>query len=277
MSDLIARYAALRAEATALAGGPADIRQRAALLHRLYLDSGGNHAFAEIATHGALWAYGFFETTGTLGRVISYRYVLNRAEMGRRHAMLQGFADGFKEANRSVFVDTYSQFYLTAELDDPTDAAPLFQEDRIAPDLADALGTIHEANRRGRLLDADVRKDLFKRVLRREQTVTVGPKVDEEFAKFDCPILRACVMRPPVRFSYFPKRTWFWFKNFQDTEEHVRRAHRCFDIAEQVGWPTVFDSMRRYAVLPDAFFADPAGYSAELKERLLARAPVATA
>ncbi|NNJ28162.1 hypothetical protein [Alienimonas chondri] len=272
MTDLAARYAALRAEATALAGAPADIRQRAALLHRVYLDSGGNHAFAEIAAHGAQWAYGFFETTGTLGKVISYRYVLNRAEMGRRHAMLQGFADGFKEANRSVFIDTYSQFYLTAELDDPTDAAAL-----VTDDLANALGTIHEANRSGRVLDADVRRELFQRVLRREQTVTVGPKVDEEFAKFDCPILRACVMKPPVRFSYFPKWTWFWFKNFQDTEERVRRAHRCFDIAEQAGWPTVFDTMRRYEVLPNEFFTDPRGYTEGLKRRLSAGSTIAAA
>ncbi|MEM9703612.1 MAG: hypothetical protein AAF907_14330 [Planctomycetota bacterium] len=264
MTDLAARYAELRAEATTLAGEPGDIRQRAALLHRIYLDSGGNHAFAEIATHGALWAYGFFETTGTLGKVISYRYVLNRAEMGRRHAMLQEFADGFKQANRSVFIDTYSQFYLTAELDDPTDAAPL-----IGDDLAPALATIHDANRSGRLLDGDVRKDLFKKVLREEQTVTVGPKVDEEFAKFDCPILRACVMKPPVRFSYFPKWTWFWFKNFQDTEERVRRAHRCFDLAEEAGWSAVFDSMRRYGVLSNDFFADPRGFAEGLKRRLL--------
>ncbi|MFH5803481.1 hypothetical protein [Alienimonas sp. DA493] len=272
MTDLAARYAVLRAEATALAGTPADIRQRAALLHRIYLDSGGNHAFAEIAAHGALWAYGFFETTGTLGRVISYRYALNGAEMVRRHAMLQGFADGFKEANRSVFVDTWSQFYLTAELDDPSDAVPL-----VGADLAPALGTIHEARRSGRLLDADVRKELFQRVLRREQTVTVGPKVNEEFAKFDCPILRACVMKPPVRFAYFPKWTWFWFRNFQDTEERVRRAHRCFDIAEAVGWNHVFDSMQSYRVLPPEFFVDPPGYAAGLRDRLLAAAKVAAA
>ncbi|QDT15304.1 hypothetical protein [Alienimonas californiensis] len=270
MSDLAARYAALRAEATALAGQPADIRQRAALLHRIYLDSGGNHAFAEIAAHGALWAYGFFETTGTLGRVISYRYALNGREMIRRHAMLQGFADGFKEANRSVFVDTYSQFYLTAELNDPTDATVL-----VGGDLVPAMATIHEASRRGRLLDADVRRELFQSVLRREQTVTVGPKVDEEFAKFDCPILRACVMKPPVRFAYFPRWTWFWFRNFQDTEERVRRAHRCFDIAEAVGWTRVFDSMQTYRVLPPEFFVDPPGYAAALKGQLLSGAKLA--
>ena len=264
MPDLHERYAHLRAEASVLAGSPADIRRRAVFLHRIYLDSGGNHAFAAIATHGALWTHGFFETTGTLGRVVSYRYALNRGEMRRRHAMLQGFADGFKEANRSVFIDTWSQFYLAAELPVPGDCEAI-----VGPELAGAFDSIHVARRAGLTLDADVRKELFKTVLRREQTVTVGPKVDEEFAKFDCPILRAFVMKPPVRFAYFPRWKYFLFRNFRDTEERVRRAHACFDLGEAAGWPAVFASMAAYRDLPEEFFRDPAGYAARLKSRLL--------
>ena len=63
--DLENRYQELRKEATILAGEPSDIPQRAAMLHEIFLDSHGNHGFAEIATHGALWGYNFFETTGT--------------------------------------------------------------------------------------------------------------------------------------------------------------------------------------------------------------------
>jgi len=63
------RYQELRREATVLAGEPKDIPQRAAMLHEIYLDSRGNHGFAEIATHGALWGFRFFETTGTLGNL----------------------------------------------------------------------------------------------------------------------------------------------------------------------------------------------------------------
>src|SRR6185295_16763107 len=102
---MMSPYQQLREEATILAGEPSDIPQRAALLHEIFLDSGGNHCFAEIAVHGALWGFNFFETTGTLGKMISYRYFYDRSEMARRHRLLQTFADGFKTANRSVFID----------------------------------------------------------------------------------------------------------------------------------------------------------------------------
>ena len=49
-------YQELRREATILAGEPSDIPQRAALLHEIFLDSKGNHGFAEGAQRAP--AYG---------------------------------------------------------------------------------------------------------------------------------------------------------------------------------------------------------------------------
>ena len=73
-ADLREIYGRIRAEMTGLAGGLEEIPRRAALLYGLYLDSGGNHAFPLIAAHGALWAFGFFEVGGSLGRFIARRY-----------------------------------------------------------------------------------------------------------------------------------------------------------------------------------------------------------
>jgi len=56
-----------------LAGGPEDILQRMVLHHSLYLDSGGTMFFPSWRWHGGLWARGFFEVTGKLGRMIQYR------------------------------------------------------------------------------------------------------------------------------------------------------------------------------------------------------------
>jgi hypothetical protein len=264
MNKIERRLQELRHEATILAGAPEDICQRAMLLHQIYIDSGGNHSFPEIAAHGALWALGFFEATGSLGKIISYRYVLNREEMSLRHGMLQTFSDGFKSANRSVFIDTYSNFYFTRELDEPSSADEL-----IEPELVNALFEIHSANRRGRKLDAGHRRDLFERVLDWEQRTTVAPKVDEEVQKFDCPILRALVLKPAVRFSYFPRWKYLYFRNFNNTEERIRKAHISFDLAERCGWPGVFSALETYKALPAGFFRDPAGYTREMKRRLL--------
>lgn len=88
-------YGRFRAEATALAGRPEDIPQRAAVLHSIFLDSAGGHAFPQVALHGALWSAAFFDVSGTLGNLISYRYFYNATKRRARHAMLNNFAVGF--------------------------------------------------------------------------------------------------------------------------------------------------------------------------------------
>lgn len=265
MNSLEDRYQELRREATVLAGAPADIPQRAAMLHEIYLDSGGNHGFAEIATHGALWGFNFFETTGTLGRLISYRYFYNKKEMQYRHGLLQTFADGFKTANRSVFIDTYSNYYFTKEHGEQRHAETIFK-----PELLDALRRIHRAARDEKLLDAGERRRLFQTTLQWEQETTVAPAVKAEIAKFDCPILKRLVLKPFVRFSYFPRFKMFWFKNFSDTTERIRNAHECFEIAERVGWSEVFASLQNYKVLDHEFFNQPLEFARSLKQKLLA-------
>ena len=98
--ELRAKYDAIRAEAEALAGDLADIPRRVAVLYHLYLDSGRNHAFSQIAAHGALWAAGYFEVGGRLGRLIAHRYFYSRAEKAYRLGILTEFAEGFRRVNR---------------------------------------------------------------------------------------------------------------------------------------------------------------------------------
>ena len=179
--------------------------------------------------------------------------------------MLQAFSDGFKAANRSVFIDTYSNYYFVKNF-----AAPAEAKEFIDGDVLTALKHIHSAAQSGKYLDSTTRKDIFKRVLRWEQTTTVGPAVNQEVAKFDCPILRSLVLRPIVRFAYFPRWKYFFFKNFSDTEERIHNAHQCFDLAEGAGWDSVFSSMKSYPVLPIEFYKNPKDYSAELRKALLA-------
>ncbi|CAN5848609.1 hypothetical protein BH20ACI4_BH20ACI4_23240 [soil metagenome] len=258
------QYQNLRREATVLAGEPSDIPQRAALLHEIFLDSHGNHGFAEIATHGALWGFRFFETTGTLGRLISYRYFYNAKEMKYRHGLLQMFADGFKTANRAVFIDTYSNYYFTKKFGEEKEA-----EEILTPDLLDALRRIHRAAQTKNQTDLNTRRQLFQTTLQWEQETTVAPKVKEEIAKFDCPILRTLVLKPIVRFKYFPRFKVFRFKNFSNTDERIKKAHESFEVAEQAGWQKVFSSMEKYAVMDKNFFEKPLDFAHGLKEKLL--------
>ncbi|MEO6588413.1 MAG: hypothetical protein ABIP06_03705 [Pyrinomonadaceae bacterium] len=258
------QYQNLRREATTLAGEPSDIPQRAAFLHEIFLDSFGNHGFAEVATHGALWGFRFFETTGTLGKLISYRYFYNPKEMKYRHGLLQMFADGFKTANRAVFIDTYSNYYFTKQFGEEKTA-----EEILKPDLLDALREIHRAAKTKKQTNLNTRRKLFQTTLQWEQETTVAPKVKEEIAKFDCPILRNLVLKPIVRFKYFPRFKFFRFKNFSNTDERIRKAHESFEVAEKAGWENVFSSMGKYNVMDKKFFGNPAGFASHLKEKLL--------
>jgi hypothetical protein len=259
MSDLARAHAEIRADATRLAGGPGDMPQRVALLHAIFADSGGNHAFPEVALHGALWAYGFYERRGTISRAIAYRYFYDADERAHRSYMLFEFSQGFKQANRSVFIDTYTNYVFSKRCGEQPGAGEI-----IAPELLDALNRVHRAARNGTRLPATERAQVFERALMFEQELTVGPKVREEVAKFDCPILTAIVLRPVVRFTYFPRTTYLAFRNFGDTDERIEKAVRSYDLAERSGWPRVSDTIRRHGVLPQRFFGDPRAYAGEL-------------
>ena len=257
-------YAAIRADAERLAGAPGDIPQRVAFHHTLFRDSGGNHAFPQVALHGALWAWGFFEKSGQLGRIIRHRYFYDAEERAYRMGLLDGFAEGFKTVNRAVFVDTYTNYHFTKHHGREPGAEALLH-----PDLLAALNGMHAANARGEALPEPERRHLFTQALLYEQEATVAPGVRAEIARFDCPILRRLCLSPLVRFAYFPPLTYMLFRNFGETEERIARAVRSYDLAERVGWARVTETMRAYDALPDAFYLDPTTFVRRLRADLL--------
>jgi hypothetical protein len=259
-TDLAAAHDELKREAHRLAGGPGDMPQRVAVLHSIFEDSGRNHTFPEVALHGALWAYGFYERRGAVSRMITYRYFYDRDERARRAYMLFVFSQGLKEANRSVFIDTYANYYFTKRHGDAAGAGQV-----VAPQLLDALNRVHQAARSGRSLPLAERGEVFETSLLFEQESTVGPKVKEEVSKFNCPVLRAIVLKPFVHFNYFPRLTTLRFHDFGDTDERIHNAIRSYELAEQIGWPRVAECIRYHGVLPDHFFADPIGYADQLR------------
>lgn len=234
-------YLTLRAQARELAGAPGDIARRAALLRRIYRHSGGNHVFPLIAAHGALWAKGFFETSGPVGEAISYRYFYDRDERHRRLAMLEEFADDLERANRQVFIDTYVNYYFTLDHGDSELARRL-----IEPGLLEALNATHRASADGRRISRSRRGETYRLALLWEQERTVARRVREAVRKFDCPILRSLVLKPWVRFKYFPWTRVFLFQDFSDKAERIHYALEAYELAEETGLGRVDASLDRY-------------------------------
>ncbi len=266
MSDsrLLAARDDLQTEATVLAGQLTDLSRRAMVYHQVYRCSGGNHVFPLIAAHGALWASGYFRFGLQLAEWLSWQYVGN-LQRRRQLQALQDFADTFRDINRRVCIDTWTNWQLTARYGQHPGITEL-----VAPELLIALNRLHQANRDGIELNHDEKLSIFRTHFLHEQQHIVGPALLNAVANFDWPLVRFFALQPRVKFAYFPGRQALWFRNFSDRDERIARGLQAFQLAARVGWKQVESDLARYEILPQEFFSDNAGCFATLRSHLLA-------
>lgn len=258
LEQIQTRYADLKQEGTRLAGGLLEIPRRVAILYHLFQDSGGNHVFPEIAAHGALWAFGYFEMGGSLGRLIAKRYFYNSTERIYRLDILREFAEKFRKVNRQVCIDTYANYCFTREHGEAPGA-----EQIIPPNLLEALNRVHAARRNGHTLSAAERQEVFLQSFLCEQEVTVAPGVQQAINEFECPIMRFLCLRPLVRFAYFPSLRYLFFRDFGNKEERIAKGLTAYHFAERAGPDQMRQTMLLYGHLPRRFAADPDAYFQE--------------
>ena len=270
-ASLQERYDERKAEATLLAGGLLDIPRRALVLHSMYLDSGRNHTFSMIAAHGALWAHGYFEAGGSLGRLIARRYFYDRAERAYRLGLLREFAEGFRKVNRQVCIDTYANYHFARRHGRLAGA-----EELVEPSLLDALNRIHHARERGQVLPAGESRQVFEQSFRCEQEVTVAPGVQAAVRGFECKILRFLCLRPLVRFAYFPRFRYLFFRNFADKDERIARGLHAFELAQRAGWPRVAQALGDYGVMPPRLLDEPERALVDLRDELARQGAMAS-
>jgi hypothetical protein len=260
LTDLQTAQAALRAEATRLAGGLLDLPQRATTYHHLYCDSGGNHIFPLIAAHGALWASGYFRFGMRLGRCLA---LLGKRRQERLQA-LAVFADAFRDINRRVCVDIYSNYHFVDRFGQYPAAAQL-----VPPAVFDALQRLHWARRQGRLLSDAERLAIYQAHFLKEQEHDVAPGIARAVAAFDWPAMKWLALQPLVRFAFFPGRRMLRFRNFADVQERIANGWQAFHWGAQAGWDVVEERLAAYRILPMAFFTEGAGYFARLRAAVL--------
>ena len=265
-------YQRIHQEATLLAGRLTDLAQRASVYHHLYQDSGGRNVFPLIAAHGALWGAGYFALGMKIGTLLSARFLLDPALRQDKLRQLHAFADAFREINRQVCVEAYTAYHFS-KLHGYTATAERY----IEPRLLAALNRCHRAQKLGEPLPRPARRELFEAFFLWEQTAIVGPAVERALDALDWPLIRRVALRPRIAFAYFTRRRDMQFADFASTRERIEKGLRAYELAEQVGLEQVEQALRRYSVLPPAFFRDSVSYFGELRGRLLAAQPSSSA
>lgn len=268
--QLHAEYEKLKSQADVLAGELLDIPRRASILTNIYLDSGRNHCFSQMAAHGALWAINYFEAGGTLGRLIGYRYFYSRSEHAFRMGILREFAESFRRVNRLVCIDTYTNYFFTQRFGERPGV-----EEIVEPRLLDALNRVHHAKRNGLSLTREEKRNVFEQSFHCEQEITVAPGVAKAVEEFECRIMRALCLRPIVRFSFFPRLRYLWFRDFSNKDERINKGMLSYELAANAGWDKVFEAMKYYGQMPPAFFKDPEVHFHELKAETIRRGQIA--
>ncbi len=263
-TEIQASFHDLQQEATLLAGSLSNLEQRATTYHHLYRDSGGNHIFPLIASHGALWAKGYFQFGAKLGRILSLQYFFDSDKRQRQLESLAAFADAFREINRLVCVDTYTNYHLVKRFGETPELLEV-----LSPEILTALGRVHWARKNGQQLAETEKRSVFRAHFLNEQNNVVGPSVKDAMAAIDWNLIEMIAIRPMVRFSYFSVQKTFWFRNFTNREERINKGMKAFDIGSQFGWEDVEAKLAEYQTLPQEFFTNSISHFDDIKSDVL--------
>ncbi|MEK1907022.1 MAG: hypothetical protein AAAB13_14680 [Pseudomonas sp.] len=262
-TSLATRYNEIHQEATLLAGGLTDLSQRASVYHHLYEDSGGRNVFPLIAAHGALWGSGYFALGMKIGWLLGAQFLLSPPVRRDKLQQLHAFADAFRDINRRVCIEAYCAYHFSKRHGHAPGA-----EAYVQPRLLAALNQCHDAQAAHEPLPAAQRQALFEAFFLWEQEALVGPAVDTALGQLDWPLVRWLALRPRIEFAYFKRSPDMQFHDFASTRERIEKGMRAYALAEQVGLDRVEAALKRYGILPAAFFTSSAGYFSALRKRL---------
>lgn len=258
-------YEQIKAEATLLAGATTDLTQRATTYHHLYQHSRGNHIFPLIAAHGALWAKRYFQFGMKLGQLFSLQYGWNSERRQAQLASLTQFAEAFRAINQQVCIDTYTSYHLVGRFGEHTELL-----NYMSRELLTALARLHWAKEYGIELPDEEKKAIFRAHFLNEQEHVVGPCIEAATNAIHWPLLEVIALRPVIRFAYFERQQTFWFRDFTNRDERIRRGLKAFDIGSKLGWKTVEAKLADYQTLPGRFFTHPVEHFSGMREQLLA-------
>ena len=223
-----------RRNADDTAGPAGAMAERALVYHRLYAHSGGNHCFALVAAHGALWGHGYFRLVRRLARLAGLSELVlhpsRRTVVRRTDALIAGLM----EINRGVCAETLFIYSITA---DPRLRARC--EALVAPALLERMLSCHAARAAGRKLSPFEQAALYDSFFAWDQEYVVTQRLAEVYGAFDCRVVDWLAIRPTIRFAYFRHIETLIFRNFLDVDERIEKGRIAYDRAVRAGWDRV--------------------------------------
>lgn len=209
------------------AGQITDFNQRIDHLLELYLRSKNEFLFPLVALHGAIWARDYFEKTNW--RLLMLRYNVIGLVLQKKLKKIDTLSKGLQAINRKVFIDITSKYYTILKWQECPD-----QLSKLNIDNAIIKAITEDNNKLG----------AFKSMLLHEQKNIVEPMMKKleqklKLTRFE----RKLLLRPKVRFNYFPTEIKFKFENFFDTNERIKYSLKAANLALEVGEDRVIQSI----------------------------------
>ncbi|WP_020408006.1 hypothetical protein [Hahella ganghwensis] len=255
-------YDKLRRKGYLLAGDLDDLGQRASVYYHMYKDSGGRNVFPLIAAHGALWASGFVRKGMLVGKILASRHWIKKSQYQSNIAALEELVNSILDINRKVCAEAYAlYFYTKIYREAPKDHSDI----QFSSSLIDALVACHQSNSSSTPFSQNQRWNLYHEFFVWEQENIVGSLVESAYNSFDCPVVRFLALRPRVDFAYFGCGNSLKFRDFSSQSERIEKGMKAYMRAEEVGLKWVAESLKRYGVLPKAFFQDSGSYYGDLE------------
>ncbi|MCI4645176.1 MAG: hypothetical protein MRY64_10370 [Hyphomonadaceae bacterium] len=216
------RYHEIRRAAEQAAGPRGKLRWRAQGYLDVYNASNGVCRFALIAAHGALWASWYLVCAKLAAAVFAASDPTTAIPIRERYRQFSAYIEALKDINRLVMIETHVLIHTLGEF-----GADGAIRAGIPADLARDYARAIDAGE----TDNEVLRDLYHRHFSWEQERVVSDKLDEAFADFEWPFMRALCQRPWVWFSYFRIGRSVNFKQFTDRDERVEKGLLAYDRA----------------------------------------------
>ncbi len=226
--DLQADIKVLTAEARALAGNVDSVANRTIFFNEIFLKGHENYDFLLLANHGGLQ---ILDLVNLATLVPGFMYPAGYEKK------LKSFQEGLLDINREVFIYLYTEYYLAKKYYQGHGLESVLTQERIT-----LLTELFEK----RHFSVEDKKRFYLKTLMFEQQNFVVPKLQAVYERIASDLFDFVVRRPKVSMPFFPRGTFFLFRDFLNVDERMEKATKAWELAQSAGVDVVLETLSDY-------------------------------